>query len=76
MTADDYINWAQEYRREAETVENLISRKKQELEHEGRSYEKMTIGTTVKRLESQRLKCLNTAKMLEERAACIRKMEE
>lgn len=73
MTSQDYIDWANEYQQEAESVENVINRKKQELESENRSFEKMMLCKTLKRLESQKAYCLNTARMLEGRA---RKIEE
>lgn len=75
MTSDDYIAWAEEYRQEADMLENVIGRKKQKLESENRSFEKMMLCKALKRLESQKNQCLSTAKTLEERARAIREKE-
>ena len=75
MTYQDYINWADEYQQEADMLESVIGRKKQELESKNRSFEKMMLCKTLKRLESQKSHCLNTARMLENRARAIREKE-
>lgn len=75
MTSDDYIAWAEEYRQEADMLENVIGRKKQELESENRSFEIMMLCKALKRLESQKNQCLSTAKILEERARAIKEKE-
>lgn len=75
MTSDDYIAWAEEYRQEADMLENVIGRKKQKLEAEKSSYKKMLLCNALKRLESQKNQCLSTAKTLEERARAIKEKE-
>lgn len=75
MTSQDYINWANEYQQEADMLEKVIGKKKQELESENRSFEKMMLCKTLKRLESQKAYSLNTARMLEGRARNIREKE-
>ena len=75
MTYQDYINWADEYQQEADMLESVIGRKKQELESKNRSFEKMMLCKTLKRLESQKSHCLNRARMLENRARAIREKE-
>ena len=75
MTYQDYIDWADEYQQEADMLENIINRKKQELESENRSFEKMMLYKTLKRLECHKAYCFNTARMLEGRARVIREKE-
>lgn len=75
MTYQDYIDWADEYQQEADMLENIINRKKQELESENRSFKKMMLCKTLQRLDSQKSYCLNTAIMLEQRARLIKEKE-
>lgn len=75
MTAEDYFNWAAEYRREVEAIEHLISVKEQRLKSTLRNIERMSVEKSLSNLYEQRIQCLGIAKELEERARIIREKE-
>lgn len=75
MTAEDYFNWAAEYRREVEAIEHLISVKEQRLKSTLRKNERMSVEKSLSNLYEQRIQCLGIAKDLEERAKAIREKE-
>lgn len=75
MTSQDYINWANEYRQEAEAVGHRIEAKKQQYKSTRGNIEKMAIEKSLSALYDQRIQCICTAKELEERAKAIREKE-
>ena len=75
MTAEDYFNWAAEYRQEVEAIEHLISVKEQQLNSTLRKNERMSVEKSLLNLFEQRIQCLGIAKDLEERAKAIREKE-
>lgn len=75
MTAEDYFNWAEEYRQEVKAVEHLIAVKEQRLKSTLGNIERMTLEKSLLNLFEQRIQCLGIAKDLEERAKAIREKE-
>lgn len=72
-TADDYINWADEYRRDAEAAEHLYYKYKAKLnEHMGNMERTRLLGQIAMYYE-QMIKCRIIAKDMEQRAEQIRK---
>ena len=75
MTAEDYFNWAEEYRQEVKAVEHLIAVKKKQYKSTLGNIERMAIEKSLSNLFEQRIQCLGIAKDLEERAKAIKEKE-
>ena len=75
MTADDYINWANEYRQDAEVVEYRIQKTKKKREGKLGNIERMTLEKDLSMLFEQKMECLCIAKKLEETARTIKARE-
>ncbi len=75
MTSQDYMNWANEYRQEAEVVEHRIQKTKKKREGKLGNIERMKIEKDLSMLFEQKMECLCIAKELEETARIIKARE-
>lgn len=75
MTADDYINWANEYRQEAEAIEECIWEKKKLLKGNLQTAERQAAERALINYLESRCQCLSIAKELEEIADAINEKE-
>lgn len=75
MTSQDYINWANEYRQEAEAVEYRIQKTKMKRKGKLGNIERMKLEKDLSMLFEQKIECLCIAKGLEERAKAIKEKE-
>ena len=75
MTSQDYINWANEYRQEAEVVEYRIQKTKKKREGKLGNIERMKLEKDLSILFEQKMECLCIAKELEETARKIKARE-
>lgn len=75
MTVQDYINWANEYRQEAEVVEHRIQKTKKKREGKLGNIERMKLEKDLSMLFEQKIECLCIAKELEETARIIKERE-
>ena len=65
MTADDYINWANEYRQDAEVVEYRIQKTKKKREGKLGNIERMTLEKDLSMLFEQKMETARTIKARE-----------
>lgn len=75
MTSQDYINWANEYRQEAEVVEHRIQKTKMKRKAKIGNIERMKLEKDLSMLFEQKMECLCIAKKLEETARIIKERE-
>jgi hypothetical protein len=75
MTSEDYFNWANEYRQEAEAVEHRIQQTKTKRKAKLGNIERMKLEKDLSMLFEQKMECLCIAKGIEERAKAIKEKE-
>lgn len=75
MTSEDYFNWANEYRQEAEVVEYRIQKTKMKRKGKLGNIERMKLEKDLSMLFEQKIECLCIAKGLEETAKAIKEKE-
>ena len=75
MTADDYIDWANEYFQEAEAAFCRIIKTKKKLRSSLGYMERQNLEEKLSMFYSQQIECLSIAKELEEKARTIREEE-
>lgn len=75
VTADDYTEWANEYRQELDTVEHRIRKAEARSGKKLGNIERTNLEKLLSLLYSQRIECLTFAVELEEKARAIREKE-
>lgn len=76
MTAEDYFNWAAEYRQELDAVEHQIRKAEAKSRKKLGNIERTNLEKLLSLLYSQRIECLAFAVELEEKARVIKEKEE
>ena len=76
MTADDYENWAEEYRQSAFEIEQQLEEKKRRYKSKIGDAERAKLEKAMLYLFEQKVQLCGIAKELSERAKIIREREE